>query len=237
MPNDKRKLVKTKRTEKLKHTIDRYTEVFEAAGVETKKWSVPSFIFSEDELNFANSYLAQTSGSESSLRIGIAPFARHATKQWQTEKVSDLIELIASNNKVQFLLFGAPDEKAALLRIAGNDQNVRVISDLPGFREELAVISCLSYMISMDSSNMHLAALAGIRTISIWGGTHSSVGFSAVGGQSHMEIGLSSDEIDCRPCTVYGKGECRRDDQKFKCLEDISALMVYNKMKSAGMVS
>ena len=37
--------------------------------------------------------------------------------------------------------------------------------------EELALMSRLEFMIAMDSSNMHMAALAGTKVISIWGGT------------------------------------------------------------------
>ena len=33
------------------------------------------------------------------------------------------------------------------------------------------MIRMLDLMIAMDSSNMHLASLSGVRTISIWGGT------------------------------------------------------------------
>ena len=45
--------------------------------------------------------------------------------------------------------------------------------------EELALMSRLDLMIAMDSSNMHMAALAGTKVISIWGGTDPLTGFGA----------------------------------------------------------
>lgn len=38
-----------------------------------------------------------------------------------------------------------------------------------GFRGELALISHLDVMLSMDSANMHLASLTGTPVVSVWG--------------------------------------------------------------------
>ena len=45
------------------------------------------------------------------------------------------------------------------------------LAGMLSLEEELAVMSKLDFMIAMDSSNMHMAALVGTKVISIWGGT------------------------------------------------------------------
>jgi hypothetical protein len=42
---------------------------------------------------------------------------------------------------------------------------------------------------------------------------------------------IPSDTLGCRPCTVYGKGECRRGD--FACMEWLTDEMVFRKLKTA----
>ena len=46
------------------------------------------------------------------------------------------------------------------------------------FSEELDTISNLDCMISMDSGNAHLAAMYGVKVITIWGVTHPFAGFA-----------------------------------------------------------
>lgn len=58
-------------------------------------------------------------------------------------------------------------------------------------------------MISMDSSNLHLASLLGGPVVSVWGATHPFVGFSGNKQPAEYTVQL---EMPCRPCSVYGKG-------------------------------
>ncbi|HBC05033.1 MAG TPA: ADP-heptose--LPS heptosyltransferase RfaF, partial [Aequorivita sp.] len=45
------------------------------------------------------------------------------------------------------------------------------------FEEELALISNLDLMLSMDSGNGHLAAMYGVPVVTLWGVTHPYAGF------------------------------------------------------------
>jgi ADP-heptose:LPS heptosyltransferase len=82
--------------------------------------------------------------------------------------------------------------------------------------EELALMSHLKFMISMDSANMHMAALTGTKVISSWGSTDPLTGFGAWQQPDDYALRIPVEGLTCRPCTVFGKGECRRKD--FACM-------------------
>ena len=77
-------------------------------------------------------------------------------------------------------------------------------------------MSQLEVMISMDSSNMHLASLVGTPVVSIWGATHPYAGFM---GWGQSEDNVVQVELDCRPCSIFGQKPCLRGD--FACLNNI----------------
>ncbi|MCD4769656.1 MAG: glycosyltransferase family 9 protein [Bacteroidales bacterium] len=233
---DKRKFIRKKPIGKLPHTTERYKMAFEEAGVKTGDISTPAFFLTDKENRDAVQFVAGVTGNSGELRIAIAPFARHKTKLWPAEYIPELIRLLNRDFSARFFLFGGGDELSRLEMIATVSDNITIIAGRFDLRQEVAILSLMDVMISMDSSNMHLAALAGIKTVSIWGGTHPDTGFAPVGRQQHLIIGVPSEELECRPCTVYGKGKCKRKNVKYKCLKDISPSFVYRRIKEEGLL-
>ncbi len=111
--------------------------------------------------------------------IGIAPFAQYESKVYPTHLMQHLINLLAlssPNNKI--LLFGGGKKEIEKLNeYKGKHNNVIVLAGKLNLNEEMDVISNLDVMVSMDSGNAHIAALLGIRVVSIWGATHPYAGF------------------------------------------------------------
>ena len=232
----KRALVKRKIMKQLPHTIVRYSTVFKRAGLAPAEPVIPAYSLSDDEEKAANKILSDIKKDSEPEFIGIAPFSKHRTKSWGEGKMCRLLNLLSSKANVVFMLFGGREDSEGLNRISSRIQNTHIVAGSYTLRIELALISKLKFMVSMDSSNMHLASLAGIKTVSIWGGTHPYAGFHAYGQDPELSIGISPSAIDCRPCTVYGRGDCIRSDIKFKCLEDISADEVLKVIMRAGLV-
>jgi ADP-heptose:LPS heptosyltransferase len=83
-------------------------------------------------------------------------------------------------------------------------------------------------MITMDSSNMHMAALTGTKVISIWGATDPLTGFGAWMQPEDYSVRISSEQLTCRPCTVYGKGKCRRKDHA--CMKWLTPEIVFQRI-------
>lgn len=82
-------------------------------------------------------------------------------------------------------------------------------------------MSHLDVMLSMDSGNMHLAAISGARVVSVWGATHPYAGF--MGWRQRMEDVVQLD-LPCRPCSIYGNKRCQRGD--YACLTGIDPITV-----------
>jgi ADP-heptose:LPS heptosyltransferase len=154
----------------LKHTTSRYNEVFEKLG----------FIINLEKPYYLNiekipeKYIEIFSNNHKT--IGIAPIAKHEAKTYPLELMKEVVEQLATNQSNYIFLFGGKNEYQALKSLKGNHVNISVVDC--SFKEELALICNLNVMLSMDSGNAHLAAMYGIKTITIWGGTHPFAGFS-----------------------------------------------------------
>src|SRR5690606_16745433 len=83
------------------------------------------------------------------------------------------------NNSIKIFLFGGGNEEIQKLnQLQNNHSNVIVLAGKLKFNQELEVISNLDLMLSMDSGNAHIAAMLGVKVITLWGATHPFAGFS-----------------------------------------------------------
>ena len=188
----------------LKHSTDRYAEAFAEAGfpLKTEKKDKAEKLKLPEEL--------QTLLKGEERKIGIAPFAMHEQKQYPLEKTKELISLLArKGNKIY--IFGGGDKEASIAReIADATENVvSLIGKFP-LADEIRFISNLDLMISMDSANMHIAALTGIHIVSIWGATHPYAGFTPYIAKSRSHI-IQRNDLNCRPCSVFGNKPCHKE--------------------------
>ncbi len=232
---EKKFLLKSKYLRYLKHSSVRYLDTFNKAGLKGNIGKSPYLNVPDEALQKAASFLAQLSVSESSIRIGLAPFATHKPKIWGTDKFKELISLINQEHKVEYFLFGGGEEETAKLKeLQKYSPNIHLVAGNLTLPEEIAVIKNLDLMISMDSSNMHLSALSGIPTVSIWGGTHPTFGFFALGQPAEYHIQTPASSLKCRPCSVFGGKPCIY--QEPKCLEMVKAEDVYNSLQKFGLL-
>ncbi len=224
---EKRKAVRSKSHQNLPGTCDRYLEVFREAGLTIKLPDTPLLkgIDKKEALNKLH-----LDDQQNLHLIGIAPFAKHPQKVWGIKKVEQLIRELGSNEQLRFILFGGGKEEIAQLdQLAGKLPKTLVAAHFLKLEDELEVLSQLDLMISMDSANMHLAAMAGIPVISIWGATHPSLGFAPYRQASENQIQYEGPELNCRPCSVYGNKKCKYGD--VRCMEYVSVSSVEEKVK------
>ena len=92
---------------------------------------------------------------------------------------------------------------------------------------ELALMSHLDVMVSMDSGNMHLASLVNTPVVSIWGATHPLAGFMGWGQSEQNAVQI---DLSCRPCSVYGNKPCLRKD--YACLHQITPAIITQRILS-----
>jgi ADP-heptose:LPS heptosyltransferase len=227
---DKRKLIRGKRKEMLKHSVIRYCEAFARAGFILEPSEKQTIIPTIPALTRAGEII----NDKSILNIGVAPYANHKLKLWPEENLIRLLNMIAGKRNTRFYLFGSDEESQQLEEFMKKSQGSLNLAKTLSLDEELAVISRLDFMIAMDSSNMHMAAMVGTKVISIWGGTDPLSGFGAWMQPDNYSIRIPVDELTCRPCTIFGKGECLRGD--FACMNWLTPENVFCKLEQLKLI-
>jgi len=216
----------------LPHTVERYRLALEKAGFPFQIADPPYLALSESIQN-ASGWFAYKKSNDKMRWIGVAPFAMHKTKIWPVENYPKLIESLSKELPVKFFLFGGGEKEIKYFESLKQQfpTQVEVIAGQLKLRQEIALMKHLDLMLCVDSSNMHMAALANVPMISVWGGTHPDVGFGPFGKYQDNIIQISREELSCRPCSVYGKEICFRGD--FACLNQISVATVQDKILKA----
>lgn len=157
--------------------------------------------------------------------MGIAPFAAHEGKIYPLSLMQQVVEKLSTQPQVKVFLFGNGDKERAWCE-QFRLQNVISMVGKTSLREELRLMSNLRVMLTMDSANMHLAALAGVPTLSIWGATHPFAGFTGLQAEGSQQLQLS---LDCRPCSIFGNKACIRGN--CPCLTGITPDQIVNALK------
>jgi ADP-heptose:LPS heptosyltransferase len=160
--------------------------------------------------------------------IGVAPFAQYTEKMYPIEKMKAVVQQLTDENNVVLLFGGGENESAILQQWEDDMTGVNNMAGKFSFAEELAIISNLNVMVSMDSANMHLAALFGTPVVSIWGATHPYAGFTA---WEQLPQNIVQATLYCRPCSVFGNKPCYRGDHA--CMNMITQQMIVEKIANS----
>ncbi|WP_240531858.1 glycosyltransferase family 9 protein [Maribacter sp. 4G9] len=199
---EKRKLIsgKIKELHSLTPMYLRYRSVFERHGFEFSVHKAHVLGKHRITTDFGTSFIPK--GKK---LIGIAPFAAFSGKIYPLALMETLISELAALKDVKILLFGGGQKERTVLE--DWDQKFAGCTSIAGklpFKAELALISNLEVMISMDSGNGHLAAMYGVPVITLWGVTHPAAGFAPFGQSVENQIVSNRDEFPLIPTSVYG---------------------------------
>jgi ADP-heptose:LPS heptosyltransferase len=228
--DEKAKVINGKDKKQLAHSVERYCKAFADAGFGITARMNRSVLVPAA----ADSKAGQVLNNAALLNIGVAPYAKHTLKMWPEENMKKLLNIISAKRPSKFWLFGGPDEKERLDAFSKSVPGSENIAGRFTLEQELAIIGRLDFMIAMDSSNMHMAALTGTKVISIWGGTDPLIGFGAWMQPEEFAIRTPVDELTCRPCTVFGKGKCKRGD--LACMNWLTPEIVFEKISMLGVL-
>ncbi len=154
---------------------------------------------SEDQV-YANAALA---GCENVIAIapggGNSAWMDMSSKRWTTEGYAEVILSLIKNN--DFVLLGGKYDVAIACTI--KDIVSSPVVDLTGktsLSQAAALLQKCKLFIGNDSALLHIAAAAGIPTVSIFGPTNPM--FFAPRGMDHVAV---KSKIKCSPCFDYGK--------------------------------
>ncbi|MFD2551548.1 glycosyltransferase family 9 protein [Bizionia sediminis] len=193
----KKQLVKGKVFKQLKTTQQRYLDVFEALGFPISL-SQPSF----PKPATLNAHILKLVGKKSGKRIGIAPFAAHDGKKYPLNLMKQVIATLSKKHQV--LLFGGGPKEIQILNQLATPPAVVNVAGALNFNEELDLISNLDVMLAMDSGNAHLAAMLGVKVVTIWGVTHPYAGFAPFNQPEDYALLADRNQYPKIPTSIYG---------------------------------
>jgi ADP-heptose:LPS heptosyltransferase len=206
-------LIHHKTTEPVTPTHDRYRKVLEQLGFQSPDDF--SRLYDGKPLPDSSIVPVKEPGQK---WIAVSPFSAHDGKCYPLEQMAQVVAMLSKReNYWIFLMGGGKDEKLALRPFAKANQHVISMAEIKhGFTDEYVLLSKCDVMLTMDSANMHLASLMGLKSVTIWGATSPACGFQGYGKDGADDIQL---DMECRPCGIYGEHECRFGD--YRCLTRI----------------
>ena len=143
-------------------------------------------------------------GNKENKWIGIAPFAAFKGKVYPLILMEKVINKLSSEGHQIYLFGGGQKEIETLHSLEKKYSNTKSVAGHISFSDELEFISHLDLMISMDSGNAHLAAMKGIKTITLWGVTHPYAGFAPFNQPEDFCLLPDLEKYPKIPCSVYG---------------------------------
>ncbi len=182
-----------------RHMAEHYLSLLDEFGIRTDHvW--PELVPSEARLREARDLLKKEEVPTDRPVIALQPFSLWPYKEWGAKKYAGLIRWLISHYRVSVIVTGSGDERAKAdammnecppntVNLAGKTP----IGILP------AVFRLCKLFIGVDSAGMHIAAAAGIPTVSIFGPS-SSMDW-APRGERHLVV---RKDLPCVPCQQKG---------------------------------
>lgn len=185
----------------LKKMVDRHVETFKKLGFDLDI-SNPEF---PKTAKLSTEILKVTGEKSNQKWIGIAPFAQYESKVYPLDLMQQLIDKLATDSNTKIFLFGGGNKEIEILNsLMNGKENVINIAGKLKLPQELDLISNLDIMVSMDSGNSHIAAMLGIKVVTLWGATHPFAGFSPFNQPLENCVVSDREKYPMLPTSVYG---------------------------------
>lgn len=151
--------------------------------------------------------------------IGIAPFAQYESKVYPLDLMQDVIDCLSANKNQKIFLFGGGEKEIQLLnQLQNNHENVIIVAGKLSFEAEIQLISNLDIMLSMDSGNSHIAAMLGVKVITLWGATHPFAGFKPFNQPDDFCLTADRAQYPLLPTSIYGNKKVKGYDEVMRTI-------------------
>jgi ADP-heptose:LPS heptosyltransferase len=185
----------------VKSMVDRHIDTFNQLGF---KVDISNPIFPQKAV-LSNDIMQLSGEKKDDKWIGIAPFAQYESKVYPLDLMQKVIDGLASTTTHKIFLFGGGNKEIELLNsFAKGKNNVINVAGKLKLPQELDLISNLDVMLSMDSGNAHIAAMLGVKVITLWGATHPFAGFAPFNQPLENCLTADREKYPLLPTSVYG---------------------------------
>lgn len=195
---EKKALVAGQKVEQLKTTHQRYADVFAELGYRVDLLN-PLF----PQKTELTSELKHFISNKDLPVVGIAPFAAFEGKTYPLEQMKLVINQLSKDYNI-ILFGGGAKEILQLNAIASQTKNTISVAGKISLSQELDIISNLDVMLAMDSGNAHIAAMMGIKVVTIWGVTHPFAGFAPFNQPDNYQLLADRNQFPLIPTSIYG---------------------------------
>lgn len=184
----------------LKPMFERHKEVFRQLGFEI---DLKNPIFPEKAK--LTQEILNITGIKNKKWIGVAPFAQYDSKVYPQDMMQQVIDRLSESQEYTVFLFGGGNKEIEILnQLAKGKENVIMAAGKLKLDEEIKLISNLDLMLTMDSGNSHIAAMLGIKLITLWGATHPYAGFLPFNQELRTALVSDREKYPLLPTSVYG---------------------------------
>ena len=152
------------------------------------------------------------------VRIAICPGAEYGpAKRWLPERFAEVMRAVSEEYETDWFLVGTAKDwpVADDIEKRASLANARNVCGTTTLRELIELLKSCHVLVTNDTGTMHLAALLGLRTISIFGSTEPTL--TGPLGPGHVVL---RHQVECSPCFLR---ECPLD---FRCMKAIEAIEV-----------
>ncbi len=147
--------------------------------------------------------------------IYLSPGSVWETKQWIPEYFNKVAKEL--ENLGYQVVIGGSDKEIDLCSFVANGTNAINIAGKLKLNETINVIKKCKLVVCNDSAATHMAGLAGIKCLSIYGATSEIFGFYPI---SHGAKTIKNEQINCSPCAIHGERKCPLGH--FKCMRGLA---------------
>jgi lipopolysaccharide heptosyltransferase II len=191
---------------------DMYLNSVESLGVSDDNKGLNFFI--DEKINSKVGFLSEA-------YIGICPVSIWKTKRWLSESFIETARKILEKNNFEILIFGGKNDfeycEHIKNQVGEKARNLCRIS----LQETAGFIKKCKFIITNDTSILHIAEALKVPVVAIFGPTVKEFGFYPQLNNSKV----ISKKCLCKPCTTKGSQRCPVGD--FKCMKEISTEEVF----------
>jgi lipopolysaccharide heptosyltransferase II len=199
----------------------RYLETGKPFGLQDDGRGLEIFIPDDIEFNVA-AVISKLKLERYDIVVGIAPTAKHKTKQWLPDRFVEFSAKFSKERKAKIFIFGGKEESeycGDIAHMINANIEANIAENFAGrlsLLETAAALDFCDLVVSNDTGLMHLAAARQRKVVAIFGSTVQEFGFHPCGTKS---IVVERKGLYCRPCSHIGLDVCPQGH--FRCMKDI----------------